>query len=395
MTLWREHAETLRAHYAELCPESDEILLQRGKLTVFNTYNPPLHASGGVIDEALELVEHLLPDPFERDLFLDWHALKLAHPQYRMHGLVTVTKQFGTGRGTWAKILSKLVGAAYMTQVDMRDVFGISGQSDFNEFLANSLVVYIPEALEEDPAKSSHWEARTAAYERIKSICEPSAEKMYVKRKYGRNSHEQIYASLLISSNHADAFAIAPDDRRLIVLENTTRPLKEKGDLADRVYEWMEDPRNIGALYEWFVARAAEAEYDPFGWPPMTSAKQAMIDASQSGLDQIWNEYLEQAKGDLSTVVQWKHFAFDRIKTHEYNVPDKTDTLEKALNNMHAKHTNKIETLPASGIKINGGKVRPRILRHAGHWRDCADNVAIRKETLKNGPPGGQVLPIK
>lgn len=395
--LWLKDQGTLRAHHAELRPDSDAVRLKEGDQIIFNTYNPPLHdVEGGDVSVALELVEHLIPDEVERALFLDWHALKLSRPDWRMHGLITVTEAFGTGRGTWAKILERLVGGAYFRTVNMKDIFGGGGQADYNEFLATSLVVYVPEALEEDGHRS-HWQSRMLAYERVKSICEPGADVMHIKRKYGRNTHERVYTSLLVSSNHSDAMAIEAGDRRLIVLKNTDKPLvRAKRKLRERIHEWLQDERNIAALYRWFLDRAAAGvDYDPFDLPMETPAKFAMIDSGRSDIDHLWGEFADRAKGAIATLSQWRAFAFELIRTGEYDVPDHGAKLDRGLQAIMKKRGRRIESINETGIKVDGAKVRPWIVRDFERWETCEDNAEIRREINKNGAAGGKVLPLK
>ena len=207
VTEWAKHPEALRADKAGLRPDHpDDVIVRDGKLDVFNTYNPPMHPdAGGEVDTMLEFASHLFPDDAERGLFLDWIALKVAHPGYRMHAMLTVTQTQGTGRGTWAQILQKLFGLEYVNSVELPDLIGAGSQAQFNEYLATSLIVYVPEALEEKEDRSK-WQSRHIAYERLKLIVETTPTRMHVKRKYGRNSPEwvlRIAADLIEPSGRA------------------------------------------------------------------------------------------------------------------------------------------------------------------------------------------------
>lgn len=390
---WQRDSATMRADYAALRPDlPDETLVTDGPETVLNTYLPPEHPdTGGEIDTLLEFVEHLLPKKAERDLFLDWHALKVAHPSWRMHGMITVTRAHGTGRGTWFQILEKLFGAAYVRKQELHDLIGAGSQSQYNEALADSLIMYVPEALEEKEDQS-RWVTRHVAFERLKQICEPIAGQEYIKRKYGRNSVETVFSSLLISSNHTDALAIEPGDRRLIVLDNTERPLWEAPrKLAERIQEWKLRPENIGALHRQLRLRAVGVTYDPFGEPPMTPAKEAMISAGQSDMDIAFEHMVASAAGDIVTPSQWRVFAQDARQTLQLDLPH-GEQLDKALTAVITKHGRRIEALQKTGIKIKSTQQRPWIIRRFDTWKGCTDNAAIRAEILKNGDPGGAIV---
>ena len=392
---WQRDPRTMRADYAALRPDSDEIIIetQRG-LTCFNTYAPPrLSDSGGNTDTLREFIDHLIPSQRERELFLDWHALKLAHPGWRMHALITVTRAHGTGRGTWFQILQKLFGRPYVRSLELSDLIGHGSQSQFNDYLADSLICYVPEALEETEERG-RWQSRHVAYEKLKTIIEPQAAQMYIRRKYGKNSVEWVYSSLLLSSNHTDALAIEPGDRRVIVLDNCETALWDApGGLYERIHDWVLDDDNIGALARELRLRALDARdrYDPFGPPPETPAKARMIEAGQSDADMAFEFMVAEARGDLVSPAQWRQFAQRARMALQLDLP-LGDALDRQLNAVITKRARRIETLPKSGIKLKGSPVRPWIIRNFESWKGSDDNAAIRAEILKNGDPGGSVV---
>ena len=389
---WKAHPSTLRADKASLRPDAPgSVMVRDGKLRVFNTYNPPEHsAKGGSIDVLLEFIEHLIPDAVERDIFLDWHALKVANPSWRMHGLVMVTPEFGTGRGTWFQILERLFGMAYVSRSALSELVGEGSQGQFNDYMATSLLVTVAEALEEK-ADSGKWQTRHIGYERLKLICDTVAERMHIKRKYGRNSHEMVYASIEIATNHVDAFAIVPGDRRLTVLSNGEVPLVQaEGDLYGRIHAWKDSAANVAALYRYLVQRAASAQYDPFGMPPMTPAKTVMVEEGKSDLDRLYDDYVEAAKGDICTHAQWRRFAYDaRLKT-DYDFPV-GDAFDRGIGSIIQRRARRFTEKKNVVIKIGGATIRPFILRNFMSYKGLQSNSAIREEILLNGDPGGKV----
>ncbi len=389
---WLKSSDAMRAKYAALRPDSDEILIEdKPGRYVFNTYAPPLHGKpNGSTAIVHDFLKHLLPKRDELELFLDWHALKVAHPGWRMHGLVTVTPAYGTGRGTWFQILEKLFGSMYVRRIELTDLTGTGSQASFNEFLADSLIVYVPEALEEKEDQH-RWTARHVAYERLKTIVELQAGPMYIKRKYGRNTVETVFASLLISSNYTDALAIEPGDRRIVVLDNTEERLPE----GHPIHDWLEDPRNIASLQAELTLRAADARerYNPFGMPPMTPAKERMIESGQSDTDRAFDYMLDTAAGDLVTPAQWAAYAHQARITWQLDLPT-AELLQRALNAVMQKRGRRCEALPKSGIKIDGKPQRPWIIRNFDAWKGSTDLAAIRAEIAKNGPTAGNVTPF-
>ena len=395
ITEWLKGRDTLRADYVALRPDhpDDDIFTERGA-KVLNAYMPPDHtATGGEIDTFIEFVEFVIPDAGYRDIYLDWIACKIANPGYRMHGLLMVTPQFGTGRGTLTTIHERLL-QGYVHEVELRDLIGTGSQSQFNEFLATNLIVAVGETLEENE-NQQRWTSRHLAYERLKVICEPVAKAMHIKRKYGRNSMEKVFASLFLNSNHADALAIPPGDRRLIVIENTETALVDAPrDLYGRIHDWHADDANIAALYSNLMLRASLSSYDPFGMPPMTHAKQRMIEAAQSDTDRLWEHYMDNAAGDVCTFAQWRAFAFRHQGEIEAVLPAAAADCERALQAVIRTRARRCEGLTTKQLKVFGKAQRPWIIRGFEHWKGHTDTAAIRAEIVKNGDPAANVHSI-
>lgn len=393
---WAKDARCVRASKAALRPDyPDDALLTEGRIRVFNTYNPPLHPTeGGECATALEFIEHLVPNPADRDIFLEWHAHKVANPGDRMHGLAMVTPSYGVGRGTWIQILRSLFGYFYVTEIPLSQLVGRGGQSEFNQYLADSLVVSVPEALEEREEQTK-WQARHLAYEQLKLVVDPISQPVQIRRKYGRNSIEQCYASIIISSNHTDALAMEAEDRRMIVLDNGVIPLvNAESNLYDRIHQWKLKPENIGALQRHFLVEYEASQYNPFGIPPMTHAKQLMINQSRSDTDLLFDRFIEQAKGDIATHAQWRIWAYKQRLTLDLDLPHDPQKLDAALAAVITQRGSRVASLPSSGLKIDKQVVRPWIVRNAEKWKDCEDRAAIRAEIAKNGEVGGKTIDI-
>lgn len=391
---WKRHPDTLRADYAALKPDAPgELLVQCGSEVLLNVYQAPEHErQGGETDTVMEFIEHLIPDAREREIFWDWTAWKVAYPEKRLHGLVMVTESFGTGRGTWLKILAALIGEQYVCEVPLSMITGSNNQSAYNDFMIDSLVVSIPEALEETETQT-RWQSRHLAYERIKEVIDPESNRLQVRRKYGRNGPAWCYASLVICSNHDDALAIPPGDRRLMVLENTRVPLEDApNDLMDRIHAWKREACNVDALYQYLIERAQSGmKYQPVGKPPETAAKNRMIEAGQSDLDGLFDYMAATFKGDLISFQQWKAFVHKHRLSGDYDLPN-ASKMDRALTVVLRKRGRQLDWLDGRQIRIGKSRIRPWAIRHFDRWKVSHQNHQIEEEIVKNGDPGGSIL---
>lgn len=394
---WAKDFRAMRADYAALRPDhpTDAFVDDEG-LTAFNTYNPVVHEQrGGEHETFLEFIEHLVPEHEETELYLDWLSLKIQRPGWRMHGMMMVTPEYGTGRGTLTQIMQKLMGLQYVREIPLSQLIGQGGQAQFNDYMADCLMVCVPEALEENEDQH-RWMARHAAYEQLKLVCDPISQQIHVRRKFGRNSTEWCYASIFISSNHVDALAIEQGDRRLIVLDNTETPLYDAPrDLGVRIHEWAKRPNNIGGLYHWLATRVdvddLVKQYDPFGPPPSTPAKERMIASSQSDTDRAYDYMLDNAKGDVVTPHQWRAWIMKARMDLGLDLPigDKLHAAATAVISKRARRTGLGDKL----IKIDGKPFRVWAIRNFAAWKSPdVSNYQLAAECKKNGAPGGDVV---
>ena len=390
---WLEHPHAMKCKYMALRPDKpdDEVFVEAGS-KYLNAYRRPVHEPGdGASLHFAHFMQHLVPDKGERNLVLDWVAYKLQHPEARMHALCMVAADtFGTGRGTFAEILALLIGRDYMTETTLGHLTGATTQSQYNDYLSQSLIVYVAEARDSslDTAKAT-WYTRRKAYEAVKSVVETGARRMLIVRKGVANVSQDVYASLLISTNHKDALAIEDDDRRLLVVSNG-QPLDVEGREAIR--RWMRNPANLAAAYGELMLRSVT--YDPFGIPPMTSAKAVMQEASRSGIDEAWAMWVERAAGDVCTVTQWRTFARAVQAQYDLDYPD-AQNLDRILDMQLSRHGWRIDPNNSRAqIRVKGASVRPWVFRNPERWVGHHDQEEIRAEILLNGDPGGGVFSL-
>lgn len=386
---WLEADQRLRVHYDLLRPDRGPGVFTEGDTAVLNTYLPP-HAPqddhSGYTTPWWDFLEHLFPNPRYRRLFVEWLALKLRAPWQRQHAVLMVTPEYGTGRGTLAEIVCALIGPAYFTETTLAHLCGRDGQSQYTDYLANALLVSIPEARENDD-RVSPWEQRHMAYERLKAVADTGARPMLIKTKYGRNITRTVYASLMIASNHYDAMAIEPGDRRLMVLENGTTRLSNT-PLANELAHWRADSANIKALYRELVSMGCQ--YDPYGDPPVTAIKNSMVGAGESDIDRAWQLFFSQTRGDVTCLAQWESAVRQYQQEYGFDFPSPAKLHHILVALMNAKTLQ-----PAvERFRIDGERVRPRILRNTEKWANAGID-ALRDEILKNGKiPSSTVIPF-
>lgn len=341
-----------------------------------NTYRPvelPQESTGSA-RIGMEFLEHLLPDPAERSWFMQWLSFKLQHPDVRGPGVVMVAKDtFGTGRGSLAKLIRAMIGDRYVRNVNFKTIAGQTYQSQYNEWLVDSLMVVVNEA-QEDEKPGSRWIARHNAYETLKDIIDPAEHNIEVMRKGGKNTQGRTYASVLIYTNHSDALCIPKDDRRLAVLKNGgTKP----PSWWDRFHAWRKDPENIRALMLELLAVDLTG-YNPFATPIETDAKREMMEANQSDMDRLFDMFENNCTGRFALANQFINFIATESENEDMDLPDDWDRIAKRV---FIKKT----FMAANDTRIKFGDKRYRVRAlQAGKRATRVTAKGMRNEVLKN-----------
>lgn len=333
--VWQYRRDRLTVQGVGMRPDREGPVYYEGDKAFINTYYPPLHsADGGDISTGLEFLTHLLPDEGERLWFTRWLAHKLRYPSIPGIGVIMVAHGIhGTGRGSLTnRLLPALFGQRYVSKVELSDLTGRDGQSQFNEFATDSLIVTVDEA--SDDGSSPRYSQRRKAYDALKSLVEPAARQMRVKRKFGSNGSAWTFASYLICTNHRDAIAIPHDDRRFAVLSNGERmPDALRFDFAD----WVDDPANVSAFAQ-YLSKLDLGDFSPYRDPPVTAAKLDMADAAMSDIDRAISDVLADDvwfPAQCFTVAQTIALIEQKRHFHDWRLPDEWDSVaRKAVQNV-------------------------------------------------------------
>jgi hypothetical protein len=213
-----------------------------------NSYHPPeLPTVGGSPDGFLWWIERLLPDPEEREWFLQWLAWKVQHPEQRLVAPVMLAVKFGTGRGLMSQVLSLLFGLEHCEMTNFAVITGGAG-SRFNVEFANLVMAFVNESHDTEAA----WRVNAAAYENLKNFIEPNGNLQVRIEAKGRDPYyDKLCVSTLIFTNNKDFLKIPLNERRLQILQNGPAATADEVSTFRR---WMADARNIGALYRHLAA---------------------------------------------------------------------------------------------------------------------------------------------
>ncbi|MFA5899570.1 MAG: primase-helicase family protein, partial [Hyphomicrobium sp.] len=375
--LWLDDPTRITVNTMQMRPDQIRPIFFEDGHRHINTYLPKEHdAAGGDATTGLEMLRNLLPIEAERTFFMQWLAYKLANPHVPGPAIIMVARDsYGTGRGSLIALMTDIFGDSYVTPIDFATLTGQGHQSQYNEWMVDSLIVAVDEA-QEVSQHVNRWQARTNAYEHLKGVVDPSGRGIHIKRKTVKNFKGHTYASIFIATNHSDALVIPPNDRRFAVLENGA-PLS--GEYWTHFHAWRASRANVAA----FVAELHKVDltgYNPYVAPPMTASKADMIDAGLSDIDRAADLVMATLPGALLTREQFLLRMEDTIIAEGYEFPE---DWHRAAERIYLRKTRRM--IGKDRIRIDG---KPRVVRMAKQLSVdiVQDEAAVINEVMRNGP---------
>lgn len=335
-------------------PGEDEVTHDEDELRVLNLWRPP---AWRLLPDAppptlfLDHVNYLFDDDeVATNHVLDFLAHMLQRPQERVaHALLITSEAKGIGKSTLGTIIRRLVGERNSRVAQTKDL-----KSQFDGWLIGSLLVQIDEIYE-----AGNWDLAN----KLKPlITEPTVS---VNVKYGPQIEVENYARFLMFSNHTAPLNIEDGDRRYFVFNSRATPRD------DAYYEvlnrYIDDTAGMNAIFSFLMQRSLSG-FSPFRRPPMTAAKQAIIEVSGNPLRSYIVDAVES--GHLAKEMNGREFSLDALQRQ----------LQRDGYGSHARNVKELgEALRMAGVMqirkmVNGAKRRIYVLPDTADDADGTSN---------------------
>ncbi|PWV71511.1 DUF5906 domain-containing protein [Halomonas sp. A11-A] len=286
--LWQEDARRVSVMTRTFAPGQEIICKDPNGTRAVNTWRPIKRwAPRSDITPFLDHLAYLLPEPEEREAFLDWLAHLEQKPGELPHyGWLHIAKHTGCGRNWLASVLARLWCGYVAPNVDLAGLLN----SSFNGMLSEKLLAMVDE-IQEGGNDNSYRYAN-----QLKSIV--NAEQRHINPKYGSQYVEFNACRWLVFSNHANALPIDTNDRRWrVVMLNA--PPRDAAVYAE-LYAALKDPEFINAIGA-YLAKREITGFNPGERPPNTLDKQAVVKAAKSMVQQRADEIMAHWPSELIT----------------------------------------------------------------------------------------------
>jgi hypothetical protein len=239
-----------------------------GGARCYNLYIPPL-VNGGDAAQAKRWIEHaafVYPDTHSE--IIRFLAFKAQHPEIKINHALVLGGVPGIGKDTLVEPARRAVGYWNTKTVQPPALLG-----RFNGFL-KSVFLFISEA--RDLGEINRYQF----YEHLKPIVAAPPETIEIDEKNLREYSIPNLVAVVVTTNHKDAIAVPPDDRRYLVNWSP----RVQADFLEQywrdLWSWYEDGGfdHVAA----YLRGLDLSDFNPKSPPPKTTAFWEFVDASRA-----------------------------------------------------------------------------------------------------------------
>ena len=329
-----------KVHDIDYCPFRTAGIFERGGQTWFNSFKPSDVAPvEGDAKRYLDFVEHVIPDGVERNHLLKMMAFTVRNPGRKMrHALLLRTREQGVGKSMLTEIWGSLLGQSNVRKTNSKEL-----KSDYQGYLSGHLLVVCEEL---------NLGMGLSVYNDLKDLL--TADTALINEKFLRQRQQNTFATFAFLTNRPVPLLIEDTDRRIFYIDSPAQKRDPEYYVAYSAW-WR---ANLGVIRH-FLDLIDLDGFNEFSPPPMTEAKQKLIERSRSELAQDLALLISASSGyfdrDLVTLNEVMHELghAGRGKTHAQ--------ISKALAEIGA--------VPLGQQRVSGrGRLSLWCVRNAGFW---------------------------
>ena len=241
----------------------------------------PMKPKSGNCDLLLDLLDYLCGrEGFNPELVkwvLRWMAYPLQHPGAKMQSAIILHGPQGTGKSTIFKVLAEIYGSlsSYQNYAVILDQKAL--ESKYNSDWDSKLFVLAEEVIN----SSDKWQLKNELKELV------SGPRIRIEKKFLDAYYQTNRCNMALLSNEDATLPLDNDDRRHCVIWT---PPPVGLDFYAQVQEEIHNG-GVQAFYH-HLKNLDLGDFKPWSRPPMTEAKQALIDASRSSEDEFFHDWV-------------------------------------------------------------------------------------------------------
>lgn len=363
-------------------PGADAVYNSRN-LRLVNTYSPPyIPASDDGLDmDVFDSFKSLVANIFgeegskEYQLGIDFAAWFFQNPT-KKPAIVPflLSRKRGVGKSLYLNLLSRLYGHNLMgqAQVNFFNVNDISGRF----FDPTGAVLNIMDEVQFDGHRNVRSEA-TKFWSHLKNLV--TANTIRVEIKGGPTHQMDNVAGMIMAGNHADHFPVEENDRRLWIIDNQAKELKD-GDFP-LLFAIQNGKANtdklINALRYGLMNHKIELQLDTMR-APMTAIKNEIMKAGMTDAQEWFTSHFEDVENLVAATPIISKSMFHYLLQVDEDLPD-----ERWRDNLNQMFRDCIRRRYMTAIKDLKGNPRTFMnLPQVNHNGDITEPKAAKREQL-------------
>lgn len=241
------------------------------------------------IDRVKAHLKHLLDDPNQQRMFLDWMSWIVQNPGRHVNYAVLLQGVEGDGKSFFGEMLRAVMGVSNVAMSNGNTII----KSDFTSWAYGQCVCCIEEVRLVNTKGVDKWDA----INKIKPFISNNVIEIHPKGKDAFNVINTT--SYLLFSNFRDALPLDENSRRYLVLFSRWQHKKaieafkrEHPNYYVRLYETLSE--SAGALRQWLLDHQPSDDFNPLGDAPDTAARTTMIRKSKPEFIQVLDDIIAE-----------------------------------------------------------------------------------------------------
>lgn len=248
-------------------PQGPQIVIEDGLRKLNEWRDPEIEPHQGDVSVFIDHVKYLFPDKRDQDIFLDWFAYNIQFPGQKIMWALVIVGGQGIGKSFFAFIFKYLISEYNVSCPTNEQI-----QDKYTGWQKGCQLVIIEELMAR---------GRIDLINRLKPIITETWT--MIREMFMMSYRYPNRFNIIAFTNHGDALKIDDDDRRYGVLKSEA--MAQDSIYYDRLWSWAKKPESASALLHYFLNRDI-SHFKPHARAPKTKAKQEMIDANRTPLEQ-------------------------------------------------------------------------------------------------------------